>query len=114
MTILVISLTSRLITLNNDLAKAKENEILNRELMRKQVEEAQQNLDNARQGSTNAAYDRELNLLIQNKRLEDAIEYIDERRRLAFEQGNIQREDMYMRYRRDLENEIAERDSTAG
>ena len=105
------SVAARLIELNNDLARARENEILNREIMRKQVQEAEENLLSARQSNPNAAYDRELTLLLDNKRFEDAIEYIDERMRLAFEQGNLDREDMYIRYRRDIQRQILERDS---
>ncbi len=100
---------SYVVALNNDLAKARENEILNREIMRKQEEDLKVANKRSQEQQTGAAYDVELEMLIQNKRLKDALEYIEERRRLAFEQGNHPREDMYRRYRENIEYELRDR-----
>lgn len=107
--ILIVSVTSHIMSLNNDLAKAKENEILSREIMRKQEAEEEIARKKASKARAEAAYDAELELLITNKRLDDALEYINERLRLAFEQGNQAREDMYKRYRTSIEFELRDR-----
>jgi hypothetical protein len=107
--ILIVAGTSHLMALNSDLAKAKENEILSREIMRKQEAEEEIAKKKASKARAEAAYDAELEMLIRKKRHADALEYIDERLRLAFEQGNQAREDMYKRYRTSIEFEMRDR-----
>ncbi|MEZ5336742.1 MAG: hypothetical protein R3F46_00625 [bacterium] len=98
-----------LVNLNNDLARARENEILNRDIMKRQAEEIAKSQKRHLEERAGAAYDRELELLIGKQRYEDALEYIEERSRLAFEQGNTDREHMYRRYRENLEFEMRDR-----
>lgn len=98
-----------IIGLNNDLAKQKENEILAREIMARQAEDEAKVQKRALEERVGAAYDEELERLIKAQRYDDALGYIDERRRLAFEQGNTAREDMYRRYRENIEFETRDR-----
>lgn len=100
---------SYLYKINSELAKAKENEILNREFSKRLEEDMRLEKLKQEKLAVNSTIDKELELLIEKKRWEDALEYIEERRRLAFEQGNDAREDMYRRYREHIAFETRDR-----
>lgn len=107
--IIALAAVIRFINYNNELAKARENEILNRELMAKLEAEAEAERLKKEREMIAGSQDPELQMLIEKKRWQDALEYIDERRRLAFEQGNTEREEMYRRYRENIEFETRDR-----
>ena len=100
---------SYLVNMNNELARARENEILNRDIMKRQAEEIAKSQKRHLEEHAGAVYDREVELLIEKKRYEYALDYIEERSRLAFEQGSAERENMYRRYRENLEFEMRDR-----
>ena len=100
---------SYLVNMNNELARARENEILNRDIMKRQAEEIAKSQKRHLEEHAGAVYDREVELLIEKKRYEYALDYIEERSHVAFEQGSAERENMYRRYRENLEFEMRDR-----
>ena len=105
--LILASLLTNFFNRNNELAQGMENEIRNREIMARQVEEHANDNQRAMEDAYGLAYDQELELLLHHQRFEDALGYIEERRRLAFEQGDSAREELYERTRRSIEAELA-------
>ena len=103
---LILSGISYLVNANSELARASKFQQDNKRLM-EMVDDEKTNVPNPFKNKQ-GAYDKELESLVTKKRFDDALTYIDERTRLAFEQGNTDREEMYRRYKISIEQEKRE------
>lgn len=105
--LILASILTKIFTRNSELAQGMENEIRNREIMARQIREHEQEKHRAMEDAYGLAYDEELELLLRHQRFEDALGYIEERKRLAFEMGDSSREELYERTKRSIEAELS-------